>query len=655
MHFSSRTSLSFLMVALTFSAALLMTAPARAESTFLLQFGSFNTEAQAEQKWTDIKTKNTDVVGKLTLHVAEVALPPDNTTMYRTQAGPVSSHDDAAALCGTLQSRGVECYVVETAMFTSEPLPSQALNDTPPTVVAPASTLPAATETAPVALPPSPVPAAAVMSAPPAVMAAPAVIPSPNVGSAAMAPAEDTPMPLSDESASASSSAIAPITVVEPAPQASKPGFFGRLFGRSSEPAPPPTQAAAPAEATPAPAAVLATPVVAPSAATPAAPAAMAMAAPEMAPSAAPADTPTIAYVPAPPPPTLPSVPAPSGEEVAPGVILLPTADQSAPAPTAEAQKPGFFGRMFGSSAPAPAPVAVAAAEPVVPAPVAPLPTAIAAPAAPSTPTVAPITSMPAFTTPPVVVPPAPNVVGNVNVAEAIRVPLGSGGGGPSKPLAKLPPVHGLGGFPSAPNHKSVWAQISYFADENEARSFYESFHAAYPQFSDGVRVRITRPYSSSAGRVSLRVGPFAGTSDVRTICAAANQRGARCTVVREISNSVAANTPNRRAAYSTAFDDRSLAAASPSADDTHNATYWVQLGTYRSPDTAWDNWNDLKDDNKKLLAHVHATVTTPPMSSASRANFRLRAGPFVSEVSANSLCNKLQETGASCIVLNDR
>jgi len=547
-------------------AVVLFHSPAYADSTFLLQLGSSESENQAIQKWNDIKSKNADVVGKLSLHVAQVVTGPDNSITYRTQAGPIASHDQAATMCSTLQGNGVDCYVVETAMFTGE----QAAVASAPAVTAPA-------------------PAPAADAAPPAAADAPPAQPAADAAVGTV-----------------------PVTEVQAAPKTEKPGFFSRLFSG--------------------------TPAKQPDAAQPAAAASTAVPATE---TAVPVQPVTVA---AEAPPALASAPAP--------VVAETPAAPAAPPPAPEhASASGFLGYLApepaAAPAPAPAPVAEAAPAPI-PAPV---------PAHAST------FGFLGYLAPedmPKAVPAADtNAVGNVKVAEAIRVPLGSGRSHKKIVVASLPAVHGLGGLPSQKTGKNYWAQLSYFADEAAAREFYEEFRAAYPQFSDGVRVRITRPYAiaSRAGRVSLRVGPFAGTDDTRTICVAAHKQDLHCTIVRDLGTSAAANMQRTHVVTHSSDSDYHVAAAAQPAPFTNEggASYWVQLGSFRSSEEGWDEWKTLQDDNAKLLGHVHATVTEPSTSSAARPMSRLRAGPFASEASAESFCSKLEGLGKDCIVVNDK
>ena len=129
----------------------------------MVQFGSFETNDEAQKRLTTIKSSHADVLGALPASVREVKLPPDNLTVYRTQAGPFASRTDAQSLCAKLATSGDECYVVETAVpgvavapsgaastlvatnetkTTVEPSPVTGLPSTTTTVQSTTSTLP---------------------------------------------------------------------------------------------------------------------------------------------------------------------------------------------------------------------------------------------------------------------------------------------------------------------------------------------------------------------------------------------------------------------------------------------------------------------------------------------------------------------------------
>lgn len=92
------------------------TASAQNESVYMLQLGSFENEQLAQEAWSDVRGKYPNILGNINAQVRSVSLPPDNLTVYRTQAGPVGSRDIADRLCAQITQSGDECYVVETAM-----------------------------------------------------------------------------------------------------------------------------------------------------------------------------------------------------------------------------------------------------------------------------------------------------------------------------------------------------------------------------------------------------------------------------------------------------------------------------------------------------------------------------------------------------------
>jgi hypothetical protein len=92
--------------------------PAQADDrVFLLQLGSFESRADAQARWASLSETYPELLQGLSVRLLDVTLPTDNFTVYRTQAGALSSRADAQIICERLNARGDECYIVETAMF----------------------------------------------------------------------------------------------------------------------------------------------------------------------------------------------------------------------------------------------------------------------------------------------------------------------------------------------------------------------------------------------------------------------------------------------------------------------------------------------------------------------------------------------------------
>lgn len=114
-------------------ASLLMAGNALAAPVFMLQFGSFESREEADSKLVQLQAKHSGVLAGKDSGIREVSLPPDNLTVYRTQAGPFSTRGEAQSVCAQLASNGDECYVVETAMAPQLSPASTAVAATAPT------------------------------------------------------------------------------------------------------------------------------------------------------------------------------------------------------------------------------------------------------------------------------------------------------------------------------------------------------------------------------------------------------------------------------------------------------------------------------------------------------------------------------------------
>lgn len=102
--------------ALVFVASSFTAGAALAASVTMLQFGSFESRADAEKRLDQIQSKYKAQLGGISAAVRETKLPPDNLIVYRTQAGPVADRAAAQKICSKLASGGDECYIVQTAM-----------------------------------------------------------------------------------------------------------------------------------------------------------------------------------------------------------------------------------------------------------------------------------------------------------------------------------------------------------------------------------------------------------------------------------------------------------------------------------------------------------------------------------------------------------
>lgn len=98
---------------------------ANANSVFVLQLGSSETEQEAKSKWEALKDKNHDL-SALSPKFPTVTLQPDNYKVVRTQAGPLPTRTEAAALCAKIRTPKQECFVVESALFAADTAPPTA-------------------------------------------------------------------------------------------------------------------------------------------------------------------------------------------------------------------------------------------------------------------------------------------------------------------------------------------------------------------------------------------------------------------------------------------------------------------------------------------------------------------------------------------------
>lgn len=252
---------------------------------------------------------------------------------------------------------------------------------------------------------------------------------------------------------------------------------------------------------------------------------------------------------------------------------------------------------------------------------------------------------------------------GNVNVAEAVRVPL-------TQPnqfvqpqrISTAPGQLGvLKGYPSQQFHqKSLWAQLSYFEDQQSALAYWEQFRMSNPGMPP-LRIRITRPYnlvSTGESRVSLRVGSFVNGTDVGSFCRANAASDLHCQVIKDLGSSATANQPRYREPYNryAGRNRSSYRAAAAQQLLGPQASYWVQLGAYASPREADYAWKYIQEYAGPALKNHKPHIATPSMgSNVAAGSYRLRTGPFALRLSADNLCSTLRQAGQACLVVQSQ
>ena len=449
----------------------------------MVQFGSFETNDEAQKRLTTVKSAHAAELGSLPASVREVKLPPDNLTVYRTQAGPLASRSDAQSLCSKLASSGDECYVVETAVsgnvVPAAPAVASAAS-LPPAVAAVSmgnSTNGSALSSA-APIPPAPV--AKIDGPALAPLAAPTASPDMQAALDRAATLQNAPATVSEN--------VTP-TVVQAT--SAKPGFWSRMNPFSSSTPKPTAVATATPDVTPVAEPLLAVPTAAATAA------------------AVDATPSSVTY--------MPSATATSNR------IAMPAADDAGPyllpppAPLTSQDKQFLETQVAAAPVP-PAPV-VPPAPPAPPAPHLTAPIALGAPVAPPAPP-APALVPPASVAAAAPITYTPVDTGNVNVGEAKRVPL-SDSVLPEVPSVTPAPA-AIPLMPSATlGQRTLWAQIGQFKDVQSALNFWQNYRQTHPDFP-ATRIRVASSLQQQYrgnDKVWLRVGPFARSGFIKNLC----------------------------------------------------------------------------------------------------------------------------------------
>lgn len=547
---------------------------ALADGSFLLQLGTFESSDEAAKKWAEVKAGNRDIVGSLDGKISEVMLPSDPAPSYRTQAGPVATRKQARELCKQLQSRNVDCLVVETAFAATDLAPEMAGDVAPsPNVSSAPVDVTKASQPAPALAPRAAnaeeqitVTDTVVVEGSPEVAVAPATTPMTEPSAAPVKPA-----PVAEAPAVTTSTIVprAQSTVLASESEGNddesynpndvkKPSFFRGSYRHSS------------------------------------------------------------------------NAPVSSSESKV-----------AAAEPVKEDNKPGFFGRLFGSSSDDDK-------------------TKETQPA---------------------------NIKGNVEVAEAIRVPLSSSNQEQDESVSIEPVIEGAKPAPGTvivpekvrpASPHLYWAQMSYFSSEKVAYEFNDHLRKYLPKEMNNVRLKVTRPFGNKNKKASLRVGAFYSLDDVKSVCNEARTQGFRCTTIRDVVTDVpeiatsragkrkylspldAVEIPAYRAPKnaipapepkaSVEVDGQPVSAAPSSApvsvSDTGIGGQWVELGQYDSAQLAWNRWKELQESVPQI-GKARAAIT----GALGGKSFQLKVGPFTTDVDAENVCKAIVKTGNNCTV----
>lgn len=627
----------------------------------MLQFGSFESSQEAEQRVGALKAKHGGLIGNYPSRVMEVSVG-DDLTVYRTQAGPVASRAEAQSICAQLASNGDECYVVETAM-TQSPMPKQVAT----AAAAPANVTFTKPETSAPTVEtlntPSPTSATADMTA-----ASLASIAEPKEEAAKAVVAEAaTAQPTREDARAALLSDMNAVKALENAPEISKtnstpvespkkavaeaeaeePGFWAHLNPFSDDE--PEVKKTADAVK----------PVETAAAKVDAQPVEMAAAPIAEEKASAPVETSGRPHV---------MLPAAQGtQETASASAMLP------PPPPMNASAKEIYERNRQE-----APQLVAQVQPVATVP------AVSVPPAPANAIAAPAPFAPASeeTLSRTGKSAAATTVGEgmVKVGEAQRVPLSSAtqsaqpmpmyvpSGSSVAPADASIPIRTTprqitppAGTPASPEvllpasqntQKTLWAELKPYKDAASALQFWDTFRSKNPDFPV-VRVRVIQSYAQTVRKdtnVALRVGPFAKRESIAYLCGQFKEvYSLKCGEITDIGTSSAQGDARTRALQGEA----NLATQAIMAQNAPQmqGTWWLQLGAYPTLAQAQNSWSDLKQRYGNAMTGMNPNIAVPQLSSGARPVYRLRGGPFTSELAATKACLALKSAGGNCLV----
>lgn len=577
-----------------------------ADTTFLLQLGTFSSESQAEDFWDDVKEENQATLSELNQQVRELKLPFADATQYRLQAGPVDDRQQAEGYCAELKLNKVDCFVVETAMYVGD--------EQPETELAALDAFRAAEDVEEELAASIPDTDSEDIVEVPDMLAI-----TPEIESAAAL------------SASEALEATAPEATVE---EASGRSLFSRMtggiFDAEEEELVETTQEAT--ETTEEELSLAKSEVE------------------DAVTATIPADVQVKMDA---------SLPWLNRDAKRRRVKLDEIEKVVAEADVT--QKPAII-------VPSEKIKAEAAKKQVTPK-VEPRPLAAPSEMAAlrATPRVKPVIRRIAPNKE-VYLQPIPEVLdaeksGTVTVAEAIPVEdyeAKKALNVPAAEAAVLPAITSKKPFglaaksplPSMHEGKAGWVKISSFSDGLVARGYWRKLKQTMPEVASGLRMRITQPVNKRfrQSKVAMHLGPFRSEENKQEVCSFFIGEGLDCVTQQKKASGKRAQ---RQYSY------RSTSSVKRHGDNPQTAKrnvqeYWAQLGSYRSRAAAMEAWDEMKADHASVMKNALPRLMSP-QSYSGRQVYRLRTGAYATRQAAQQFCNKLRARSVSCLVVTDR
>ncbi|GEM_PF-5653319 len=274
----------------------------------------------------------------------------------------------------------------------------------------------------------------------------------------------------------------------------------------------------------------------------------------------------------------------------------------------------------------------------------------------------------------------APSAKAQVNIAEAVPVPLSSDSANNDGSRASY---SGSSSARATSNYAAqgagsgnFWAELSYFNSNADAYNYWNSIKERSGNNLDNLDLRVVQPFRKyrTAPRYSLRVGPFPTLLAIRQLCADTRNEKLLCRAVKQTSSNrhrtaslkagrIGTGARNFFSTLPQNSIDGDSAAELPQGRYASisrqpkpanlGSGYWLQLGSFPNAGLAARAWQMLQDNHKNILGNLSEQITTPNGSNLSNARYRLRTGPFNSNSAAMNICSRLQAGGGSCIVIS--
>lgn len=224
----------------------------------------------------------------------------------------------------------------------------------------------------------------------------------------------------------------------------------------------------------------------------------------------------------------------------------------------------------------------------------------------------------------------APAAKAEVNVAEAIAVPL-------SSDKRAMPRAAG-------------WLNISSFVNEDAALTLWRRVRANAADATAGLRVRMVRPLESQGKEMLLNVGPFANAQNAMDFCQKAilpADNALRCAFAESEATGGALQPVSAQERSAQYTSRRKPLAGNQSSE----LVYWLKIVAAKTEFAAVQRWEKIRAEHADLLEGIKSDI----VPGVNNVGYVVKIGPLPSEDTAGALCQQLKSRKIACRIFAEK